>query len=911
MLKKFLLVITLLGFKLCLGQNDEKISINFNNIPISEALIKLEEQTNLHFYFDTNWLKGLSVNKSYNENLITILDDLFKDTTINYFIYNNQVILSNNSIIYSSLPAEYFSNSNKGNNNSVVFYNQYSSDSNQNDDVITIGKQLANNPESSFKLKGYVKNVNTDEPVINLTIRVKDKNIYTSTNENGYYEIDLPTGLNELETSLIGFDQVSLKFLVYGNGSYNFNVSENAEQLQEVVITAEKEDNVRSATVGVTKLDVEGIKTIPVVFGERDILRVATSLPGIKTAGEGSAGYNVRGGRTDQNLILLDDGVLYNPSHFLGLFTALNPFTTGNVEIYKASIPSEFGGRLSSVFDIETKNSNTSEFTGQGSIGPVTANLALETPIVKEKSSLVTGIRATYSDWILRSLDEESLKNSQASFYDAIVNYKHRINEKNSIQTSIYYSKDKFSITSDSIYKYQNFLTSLKWKLSLNEKNSGEIILVNSNYKFNIDYNGISNSDFDFGYDINETEFKINMQYSHSKAHKFNYGISSKYYLNNPGQISPSNSSSDIEAIQIEKERGLESAVFVSDLFNVSDKLLLDIGLRYSFYSAMGKATQNVYENGQPRNETTVIDVRNYESGEVIKTYGGLESRLSFRYFIDPTLSLKGGYNKTYQYIHLLSSNTTQSPLDTWQLSDLNVKPQNADQFAIGLFKNLDDSNVEISLEGYYKKMNNILDYKVGANLVLNENIETELLQGEGKAYGVELLIKKKSGRLNGWFGYTYSRSFVKLDSDLVEEQVNNGDYFPANYDKPHDLSVVMNYKFTKRYSVSANFVYQTGRPITYPLGKYEFANQEQVFYSDRNKFRIPDYYRLDIGVNIEGNHKIKKLAHSFWNISIYNVLGRNNPYSVFFINENGQIKAYQTSIFSIPVPTITYNFKF
>jgi len=325
----------------------------------------------------------------------------------------------------------------------------------------------------------------------------------------------------------------------------------------------------------------------------------------------------------------------------------------------------------------------------------------------------------------------------------------------------------------------------------------------------------------------------------------------------------------------------------------------------------LGKSNQKIYQEGTPLNNATVINEKEYKKNEVIETYKGFEPRIALKYNFNDDFSIRAGYDKTFQYIHLLSNNTTQSPTDTWKISDLNVKPQSGEQISIGLFKNLNYENLEVSLEGYYKKSQNVLDYKVGANLLLNENLETVLLQGEGKSYGIELLIKKQIGRLNGWIGYTYSRAFLKLDSKFNEERVNNGSFFATNFDKPHDVSAVLNYKFTKRYSFSTNFVYQTGRPITYPIGKYTFANAEYTLYSDRNKFRIPDYYRLDVGINIEGNHKIKKLAHSFWNISVYNLLGRNNPYAVYFVTNNGQVKAYKTSIFGIPVPTITYNFKF
>jgi len=412
-------------------------------------------------------------------------------------------------------------------------------------------------------------------------------------------------------------------------------------------------------------------------------------------------------------------------------------------------------------------------------------------------------------------------------------------------------------------------------------------------------------------YNINETQLKLKMKYFHSKAHQLDYGISTKLYNINPGSKTPKGSSSIIEAVIVPKEKALESAIFVTDNFKVSDKLELNVGLRYSIYNSLGKGVQRVYADGLPKNEGTLIDAVQFGENEVMKTYSGPEIRASLRYLLSPSFSFKASYNSAYQYIQSLSNNTTASPTDTWKLSDANIKPQKSNQVTVGFYKNLNDNLYEITLEGYYKTSENILDYKVGADLLINTSIETEVLQGSGKAYGVELLLRKNSGRLNGWLGYSYSRSLSKFDSPFAEERINSGKYFPSNYDKPHDISLVTNYKLTKRFSFSMNFAFQTGRPVTYPVGNYNFNGSQYVFYSENNKFRIPDYYRLDLGFNIEGNHRIKKFIHSFWNISIYNVLGRNNPYSVFFVTKNGKIEAYKSSIFSIPIPTISYNFKF
>jgi hypothetical protein len=770
------------------------------------------------------------------------------------------------------------------------------------------------NTQDLYTLAGTETDSKPAIPLPYTPVRTKDNKHRAVTNESGRYQLKLPSGLNQLVVSPMGHVQVERKIMIYSDGSLDFTAPESINLLNEVFIDINRDRSTRTAITGVNIINAESIKTIPTILGERDIIKVATLLPGIKTAGEGAQGFNVRGGKSDENLILLDDGLLYNPFHFFGFFSAVNSYTIHDATIYKGSIPPEYGGRLSSVFDIETKEPDMEKFSGQGGIGPVTSKLTANIPIVEGKASVLVGGRATYSNWILRSLKDQNLKNSEASFYDGLVKYQHNINEKNTLKATLYYSQDKFSITSDSLNTYSNTMGSLKWNHSFSDKHKASLLFTHTRYKFNINFqddDGLNS--FDYGYDINETMGKLKFDYKLSKNHELTYGISSKLYNTSPGYRNPTNPNSLLESKKLDEEKGLESALFLADEFEVSKKLLIKAGLRFSNFSALGKSTQNVYQKGLPKTEATVAETRQYDNNEIIKTYNGLEPRLSARYYLFKDFSVKASYDKNYQYIHLLSTNTTQSPTDTWKLSDFNIKPQTADQYSLGFFKNFTYNKdfFELSVEGYYKKLDNILDYKVGSELTLNRNLETEVLQGEGKAYGVELLVKKTSGRLNGWLGYTYSRTFLKLDGDFQENRINGGDFYPANFDKPHDFSLILNYKFTERYSISANFIYQTGRPITYPIGNYEYNNGEYVLYSDRNKYRIPDYYRMDIGFNIEGNHKKNKLAHSFWNISIYNVLGRNNPYSVYFVTEDGDVKGRKTSIFSIPVPTVTYNFKF
>ncbi len=916
-MRNILFAFVLFSFSLTYSQNQEKkISIQFEHLTKLDVIKKIESKTSYRFYFIESWFDNELISRNYDQiRLSSILNDLFKNTDINYYISSdNKVILTQNSLIYDSLPNDFFGK-NKTTTSSgkpkPVYYSEKTKLQKTGIETVRIGKERISSNQTRYTLSGHVKNSTTHDPIPSLVLSVQNKNINAVTDYNGYYSIILPVGENIIELKALGIENFKKKFIIYNDGTYNFNLEENLELLDEVVIDADKDKNIKEAITGITQIQVKNIKTIPLVLGERDILKVATTLPGISTAGEGSAGYNVRGGKADQNLMLLDNAVIYNPTHFFGIFSALNPFTTGNLDIYKGSIPAQYGGRLSSVFNISTKSGNKKSFKGEGAIGPVTSNLTLEIPVVKEKASIIVGGRGTYSDWILKTLDNESLNNSEASFYDAIIKYDHQINENNNVESTAYYSKDVYSISSDSTYNYSNLLFSLKWDHRFNEKNKGSLILANSNYKYNIKFDSNSSRDFDLGYKVQETEIKFLLNYLKSDKHSFDYGISSKLYNNRPGNIEPKGSESLVIPSDIQDEKAIESAIFISDNFNISKKLLLNIGFRYSFYAFLGDTSQNIYLEGLPKNDGTLVETKEYGKNEVVKTYGAPEVRASFRYSFTPSISVKAGYNNNTQYIHTLTTNTTASPTDTWKLSDLNIKPQSANQYSLGLFKNINGNDYELSLEGYYKQSKNILDYKVGADLLLNEKIETEVLQGDGKAYGVEFLVRKNKGKLNGWLGYSYSRALIKIDSDFNEETVNNGDYFPSNYDKPHDFSLVANYKLTKRFSFSTNFIYQTGRPITFPVGNYVFNGAEYVFYSDRNSFRIPDYYRLDLGINIEGNHKIKKFAHSFWNISVYNVLGRNNPFSIFFVTENGKIQAYQSSIFSTPVPTITYNFRF
>ena len=910
-----------LASQLSFSQFSEKeLSISFDSISRPEALGKINSETAYHIYYQENWFSDSLIQKTYNnKNIEEIVSGLLEGTTVNYYLYPpDKIILTNNNNIYSSLPEGFFGkDSMETRSESVsrkvapIFYATKDERVAKSMETIRVGRETGAQSKDTYTLSGYITNFESGDPIPDMTISTDDNRLLAVTSFEGFYRIELPVGSNILKFRALGIERAEKEIIIFNDGTLDLVFNESLEQLDEVVVQGDIYKNIEETVSGTEEIDSEESKTIPLVLGERDVLKVATALPGISSAGEGSTGFNVRGGKADQNLVLFDGATMYNPQHFFGIFSAINPFSIGQLEVYKGNIPAKFGGRLSSVFDITTKDADTTEFKGEASLGPVTGNLVLETPIVKGKSSFMFGARGAYANWILRSMKEQSLSKSRASFYDGVANYTHQFNENNKIKATGYYSKDNFSISSDSLYIYDNRLVSLRWQHKFNDKHLSEVQLANSSYTFNIEYERGANNDFDLGYKINETEARINLDYLHSTDLKFNYGVEGKLYAVEPGTLEPLNQESTIEYNSLQRERALESAAYLSANYSITKKFAVDLGLRYSMFMALGEQTQYEYEEGSPKNPSTVRDTIQYGNNEVIETYGGPEIRAGARYLLTPSLSLKAGYNRSIQYVHILTNNTTISPIDTWKLSDLNIEPQTGHQYSFGVFKNLDADAYEISLEGFYKTSDKVLDFKTGAQLLMNENVETEVLQGEGKSYGVEFLIRKNRGKLNGWLGYTYSRSFLKLDSQFEEERVNNGEFFPSNFDKPHDLSMVANYEFTKRFSLSANFVYQTGRPVTVPVGNFTFNDAEYAVYSDRNSYRIPDFYRLDLGFNIEGNHKLNKVGHSFWTISVYNVLGRNNPYSVFYVTENGNVEAYKSSIFSIPVPSITYNFKF
>jgi hypothetical protein len=910
---------------LCLGtaalaqeEKDTLVTGRFEKVRLTQLLRQVEAQTPYHFYYDSTQIDSIEVTLSVTaQPLSKVLEAVLKGTDIRFSIdRDKRVYLSRTFQIVTTLPAGFAEKEGTpagqppANTIASMEEKKKVTTTSGENRLYEIGTRGGPARQGEAVLTGYIRNAKTGEPLINGVIFVDKLQRSVVTDQYGFYSLSLPLGTHSLQVQGIGMKDANYQVAIHSNGRLDIELKEQVTTLREVVVSARKVANVRSVQMGVERLSIATIKQVPTVLGEADVIKVVLTLPGVKTVGEASSGFNVRGGSTDQNLILFNDATIYNPSHFFGMFSAFNAEVIKDVELYKSSIPARYGGRLSSVLDITAREGNKKEFTGSAGIGLVTSRFNLEGPIAKDKTSFTLGGRATYANWLLDLLPHQ-YDNSKASFYDVNLNVSHRINQKNDLYFTGYRSDDRFSLDSDTTYNYNNQNVSVKWKHVFGSKLNGFFTAGYDQYKYKVYSDANKVNAYEMFFDINQLNTKADFTYLVNARHNIEFGASSIRYKLHPGSFKPRGSGSMVTPDIVAAEQALESAVYLSDRFNVSNQFSIDAGLRYSLYSFLGPGEVAVYAKGLPRTEANRIEVKDYGKGRFIKNYGGPEYRLSLRYAFTPSFSVKAGYNSLRQYIHMLSNTTSIAPTDIWKLSDPNIRPQQGDQVSLGLYKNLKNNSIETSVEVYYKRLKDYLDYKPGAQLVLNHHVETEVVNTKGKAYGVEVMIKRPGGKLNGWIAYTYSRVLLKMDDPTTGLVVNGGDYYPANYDKPHDATMVGNFKVNHRFSLSANVTYSTGRPITLPVGRYYYMGSQRVVYSERNAYRIPDYFRADFAMNILGNHKVHQKTHNSWTLGVYNLTGRRNAYSVYYVSENGQVNGYKLSIFGSMIPFINYNIHF
>jgi hypothetical protein len=899
-------------------QQAAPISGDFRHLSFEQFARQVEATTPYHFYFKPATVDSVTVNvQATGQPLAAVLSQILKPTKLQFAIdAANRVYITAGAPIQVQLPADLFEAPQPGAPPRTSLAQAEASPADKRRPasasefrVYDIGPRQALAPGGKATLIGHVREAQSGEPVVGAAVYIDVPPIGVTTDQFGSYALTLPVGRHNLYIRGLGIKLTKRQLMLYADGRLDVEATEDVTTLKEVVVEGEKTRNVTSMRMGVEKLDIKTIKAVPTAFGEADILRVVLMLPGVKSIGEGNTGMSVRGGGTDQNLVLFNDATIYNPSHLFGFFSAFNPDMLKSVELYKSAVPARYGGRLASVLDIATRDGNKKKFGGAGGIGLLTSRLTLEGPLVKDKGSFLIGGRSSYSDWLLHRVPDASLRNSSAAFYDISTHFTYDLNDRNSFYATGYYSRDRFRLASDTTYRYASIAASAKWKHNFSNKLYGVLTGTYSQYDYGFASARNPSTASDFAYRLAQKGVQADFSYYHNVQHTLDFGVSSLLYDIAPGSLTPAGTASLIVPDALQAEKALESAIYVADRFDISPRFSVYAGLRYSLFNALGPRLVNEYLPGASKTENTITGTRGYGSGQVLATYHGPEGRLSAKYMLTDNASVKASYNRMRQYIHQLSNTTTVSPIDSWKLSDANIRPQVGDQVSVGYYRNFKHNTIETSVEAYYKVMHDFLDYKNGASLFLNQHIETDVVNAQGRAYGVEFLVRKTTGKVNGWLSYTYSRSLARVNTGT--EVVNGGGYYPSNYDKPHDVTLVSNYRFSQRFSVSLNFNYSTGRPLTLPLAKYYLDNTLRVYYSERNAYRVPDYYRADLAINMEGNHKAHKLAHSSWTLAVYNLTGRKNPYSVYFQSQNGQVNGYQLSIFGQPIPSLTYNFRF
>jgi ferric enterobactin receptor len=788
----------------------------------------------------------------------------------------------------------------------------------------------AQNPNTSrtkLVLNGEVLDED-NKPVVGASVSVEDGLKKTATDSNGYFRLDLARGIYTLKVKSVGFYDYSQKVDLSDNVLLKIRLTQKVNELEGIEITDQAKDkNVSSTQQGTSVMTISTIKKLPTLLGEVDVIRSLQTLAGVTTVGEGSNGFNVRGGNIDQNLVLMDDIPIFNSSHLLGFYSVFNPDAVKDITLFRGGTPSKYGGRASSVLDIRLKEPNLDSAQITGGVGILASRFMVETPLVKEKLGILVGGRSSYTDLLFPLLGEPSISNTKANFYDITAKLRWKINEKNQFYLTGYYSDDNFKITGDSLagievnasstlFKWQTRAFSGRWNHIFSDKFSMNTLVSLSDYapKMSITDTAYA-SDFDTR--IRHSEAKFDFKYFTNPKHTFNFGVSGILYNLNPGDLVPTNALSNILPVNLPSEKGLEIAAYLMDDWTPNKRISLTYGLRFANFMQLGGGRVYDYNPAFPREEFTRTGTTLYEPNQVMQSYSGIEPRLSLKIGVGTEGSIKLGYQRMQQFVHLISNTTSALPTARWKLSDRYIKPQISDQVSLGFFQNFNNNTVEASLEFYYKKTDNFPDYRSGTNILLLDGVETAVLQGIGQSYGAEFYIKKKVGRTTGWLTYTYARSLVKVNSPYPEDKPFTGQYYPTNFDKPHVLNLIVNYQMSRTVSLTTNFTYGSGRPATYADDKYYFDNVYIPNYTNRNLDRIPDYHRVDLSINIEPKKNQAKRFSSSWNISFYNVYARRNAYSVFFRTKNDSVfqffnkaLSYRLAVIGTIVPSVTWNFK-
>ncbi|QQX75714.1 MULTISPECIES: TonB-dependent receptor [Aequorivita] len=768
--------------------------------------------------------------------------------------------------------------------------------------------------QEKYTISGTISEADTGETLIGVNVIIPSLQTGTVTNQYGYYSITLPKGDYEIVYSSIGFATQKLEISLFENTKKDLALATDTESLDEVIIEANGEKlNIRSSQMSANTLSTNTIKKIPVVLGEVDVIKAITLLPGVTSAGEGASGFNVRGGAADQNLILLDEATLYNSSHLFGFFSVFNPDAIKDLTLYKGGIPARYGGRISSVLDIYQKDGNKREYHASGGIGLVASRLLLEGPIKKDEASFLIGGRSSYAHLFLPLFDNDNV----AYFYDLNAKLSYNLNDNNRLYLSGYFGRDVFEISDSFANSFGNTTLNLRWNHLFSDKLFSNLSLIYSDYYYGLELKFV---EFDFDSGIRNFNLKYDFTHYISNNVDLRYGINSIYYKFNPGDVTPTTEDSGINPFKLTDKYAWENAAYVDAEIDLSDKISVQAGLRLSTFNRLGQDELFLYENDNPiiynpdldiYQKAKPIDTVSFSRSETIKSFANLEPRFAISYLLNDDSSIKASYNRMTQYIHLISNTTSPTPFDIYAPSGKYIEPQLADQVALGYFRNF--KNYSLEVETFYKKVKNRLDYVDDADLIANNAVEQILLNGEARAYGLEMLFKKNPGKLQGWLAYTLSKSEQRTPGrNPAESGINNGDWYNSPWDKTHDISVTGQYQLTTKWSFGANFIFQTGIPTTYPEGQYEYNGVVVPVYEARNNSRLPAFHRMDLSATWTPKPESTKRWKGEWVFSIYNVYNRKNAASVSFREntDTGKNEAVRLSIFGI-IPSVTYNFKF
>lgn len=916
-MKKIPVIVLLLFIGLQIRAQDTVTNLHFRDARFDEFARSISEKTGIRLFYNEKWVEKIRVNiDAESISVLSAVEKVLEGSGLTASSWHNDIVILPGKKLISALPGylavekEAASPSEEKKRELTESEARYITGRKPGATrTIVIGETGKLTGNVRAKVLGRVMDEETGEPLISVPVFISETKGGAVTDVKGFFTLSLYPGKYNARVEYLGYEKDQFLLEVLSDGNLTVSLKKAAIQLSEVVVSGERQANIRLKDPGLDQVSVRTVKLLPMMMGEHDILKVSVTLPGILSTGEGGAGLNVRGGGSDQNAFYINNIPIYNTSHLFGFFSAFNSDIVKDFSIYKGHIPAQYGGKLASVFNITSRQGNRKHFTFHGGVSPVAGNLVLEGPLKKDTSSFLFSARSSYSDWLLSRIQDTTISSSSAGFNDLSGGVSWDF-KKSQIAVFAYHSKDRFRLAEVNNYNYSNNGASVMFDHNFTNSLRGEFSFSGSQYAFSTIDKLTLSSAYRHDYKMDQYELRAKFRQALNDRNTLEYGAGAIQYNLDRGMVTPFGQRSLLNEIDLGTNQGKEMSAFISDSYDVNEWLNIDLGFRYTLFTPTGPSTVFRYTSGLPRDLPYISDTLSFGKNRPIKWYHEPDTRIAINFRTDREGSLKLAFNQMHQNVFMLNTTTTLAPNTQWKLADYHLLPSKSNQISAGVFRTLPKNGLEASLEIYYKNVQNYPEFMDGADFLKNPFAETSILQGNQKAYGAEIYIKRSRRKLEGWVSYTWSRSIIKVNGEHSWDRINSGKPFPSNYDIPHSLNMVLNYYFTRRLILSSIFTYQTGRPVTYPESVYYVNGVPYLDYSDRNAYHIPDYIRSDFSLTIEGNLKANKLLHSSLVLNLYNAAGRKNPYSVYFNTENGRIKSYKYSVVGVPIFTATWLFK-